>query len=101
MKPLYQRIVAIVIVCMPGLLAIYGITLLRDLIFEYIAGAAFQWLPFLGGLFCTSIGLYLIGSFLFYREKKNYKVQDKLLTPEEREEKRKHQKRGGNFLEKV
>lgn len=101
MKPVFQRIIAISLVCLPGVLAIYGWTTLRDLFFEYTAGQPFEWFPFLKGIGAFGIGLFMIGHFIFYREKKNYKVQDKLLTEEEREEKARNKKKGGSFLEKV
>ncbi|MGA9172741.1 MAG: DUF2627 family protein [Thermoactinomyces sp.] len=79
MKPIYQRIVAIIIMCLPGILAIYGWTLMRDILFDTFAGKAFAWLPFLGGLTAFIVGIFLLGSFIFYRDKKRNKVQAKLL----------------------
>lgn len=101
MKLLIQRIIAIIIVCIPGVLAIYGWTVLRDLFFEYTAGLPIKWWDLGRGIFCFAVGIYLLGSFIFYREKKNYNVQDKLLTPEEQEEKRQKKTKKRSFLEKV
>ncbi|SEN21672.1 DUF2627 family protein [Lihuaxuella thermophila] len=79
MKIIYQRILAILIMCIPGVLAIYGWTLLRDILFNYFAGQGFAWLPFLGGLFLLLFGLFILGGFIFHHDKKRNKIQPKLL----------------------
>ncbi|MDQ0417327.1 hypothetical protein J2Z48_001500 [Croceifilum oryzae] len=105
MKPIYQRIVAIVILCLPGVAGIYGWTEIREVIFYSAAGEGFGWLRFLWGLLLLVGSLYIIGGFIFYRDKKNNRISPKFLTPEERAE-RERQKQDPNykkpeFLDKV
>lgn len=76
---LYQRLLAFALLCIPGAAGIYGWTLMKDIIFESLAGEKFAWLPFLGGLILFLSGLFFLAGFLFYRDaKKNY-VQPMLL----------------------
>ena len=84
MKPIYQRILAIVLMCIPGVLGIYGWTLMRDITFDYFAGKGFAWLPFLGGLALLLLALYFLGGFIFYRDKKRNKIQPKLLKKDKK-----------------
>ncbi|RAL26547.1 DUF2627 domain-containing protein [Thermoflavimicrobium daqui] len=85
LKPVYQRILAILILCIPGALGIYGWTIIRDVLFNYFANQGFAWLPFLGGTLLLLIALYFLGGFIFYRDKKNNRIQPKLLSKEEQE----------------
>ncbi|OYD09808.1 DUF2627 family protein [Paludifilum halophilum] len=75
---IYQRILAILLLCIPGALGIYGWTLMRDVFFEYLAGQGFSWIPFLAGGILLLFGLFFIGGFLFYRDEKNNAIQPML-----------------------
>ncbi|SFJ30485.1 DUF2627 family protein [Thermoflavimicrobium dichotomicum] len=104
MKPIYQRILAILILCVPGALGIYGWTIIRDVLFNYFAQQGFAWGPFLGGLFLLLFALYFLGGFIFYRDKKRNRVQPKLLSKEEREQlasKKREKKDKYSFYKKV
>lgn len=79
MKPVYQRIIAIILMCLPGVLAIYGWTTMRDVLFNYTAGQPFAVLQFLGALAAFIIGLAIVGGFIFHRDKKRNKIQPWLL----------------------
>lgn len=80
MKPVYQRIIAILLMCIPGVLAIYGWTLMRDILFNFFGGQGMDWLPFLGGLSLLIFGLSLLGGFLFHHDRKRKRVQARLLS---------------------
>lgn len=71
-----KRIIALIIVLIPGILAVYGIKLMRDMVFN-IAHPLFPalWMQFLAGLFLFFIGLWFVGGFIFYRDKKRKRVQ--------------------------
>lgn len=86
MKPVYQRIIAILLLCLPGVAGIYGWTEIREVIFNSAAGVGFEWLRFLWGLSLLLISLYIIGGFIFYRDKKNNRISPKFLSAEERAE---------------
>ncbi len=77
-KPL-QRFLALVIVVIPGALAVVGITWMRDALFSIyhtpIHSILFQ--LGIGLLFCI-IGVVFIASFIHYRDRKrNYRANRK------------------------
>ncbi|MDR6224617.1 DUF2627 family protein [Desmospora profundinema] len=76
---IYQRILAILILCIPGATGVYGWTLLRDVFFDYVAGEGFQWGWFILGTLLFLGGLAFVGGFLFYRDAKRNQVQPMLL----------------------
>lgn len=86
MKPVYQRVIAILLLCIPGVVGVYGWTIIREVIFDTFAKQGFQWGRFLFGLVLLLGSLYIVGGFIFYRDKKNKRVQPKLLNKEELEE---------------
>lgn len=74
----FQRVMAILILCIPGAIGVYGWTWMRDVFFDYMAGRGFDWLSFLGGLILFLFGLAFLGGFIFYRDAKRNKIQPKL-----------------------
>lgn len=73
MKPIHQRIMAILLLCIPGALGIWGWTIMRNIVFDAFAGQGFAWLPFLGGLALLLFALAFLGGFIYYRDRKrNY-----------------------------
>ncbi|MFC0188331.1 DUF2627 domain-containing protein [Fictibacillus aquaticus] len=73
-----QRFIALLIVLIPGLLAVFGIKWMRDTLFGVLQ-APFPNLPlqFAAGFFSLIIGLAFVGGFIFYRDKKRSKLQPK------------------------
>nr|MDH3177298.1 DUF2627 domain-containing protein [Bacillus pumilus] len=68
------RILALVIILIPGALAALGIKLLRDTVFGIIiAPFPFLWLQGIAGLVFLGGGLYVVG-FILYRDRKRNKV---------------------------
>lgn len=73
MKPIYQRLIAVLLLCIPGALGIWGWTIMRDNIFDAFAGQGFAWFPFVGGLLLLLVSLAFLGGFIYYRDRKrNY-----------------------------
>jgi hypothetical protein len=71
-----QRIVALVILLIPGCIAVYGIKLMRDMVFNIgHPMIPYLWLQFLIGLLFFLIGLWFVAGFIFYRDRKRSKVQ--------------------------
>lgn len=71
-----QRFFALLLVLIPVILAVLGIKLIRDMSFAILQPPIpYLWLQFLIGLLCLIGGLYLIGGFIFHRDKKRNKVQ--------------------------
>lgn len=72
------RIIALILLLIPGLLAGYGIKLMRDMLFGILhAPFPYLWMQFFGGLLYFIIGLGFIGGFIFHRDRKRNKVQDR------------------------
>ncbi|MBA4535756.1 DUF2627 domain-containing protein [Bacillus aquiflavi] len=71
-----QRLIALIILLIPGMIAAIGIKLMRDMLFGILqAPFPFLWLQFLAGLFMFFIGLGFIGGFILHRDRKQNKVQ--------------------------
>lgn len=71
-----QRILALIIVLIPGALAALGIKYMRDVFFGIInPPIPYLWLQFLIGLLLFLVGLGFVAGFIFYRDRKRNKVQ--------------------------
>ncbi|WP_227395195.1 DUF2627 domain-containing protein [Jeotgalibacillus aurantiacus] len=70
------RIAALIVLLIPGVIAAYGIKLMRDMFFGIQASwMPALWLQFVAGLIMFIIGIGFIGGFLLHRDRKNNKVQ--------------------------
>ncbi|GIN85538.1 hypothetical protein J6TS2_19240 [Heyndrickxia sporothermodurans] len=70
------RIIALLIMVIPGIFAALGIKLMRDMTFGVLqAPFPYLWLQFLVGLIFFLGGLGFIAGFIFYRDRKRNKVQ--------------------------
>jgi hypothetical protein len=73
-----QRYIALFIVVLPALLAVYGIKQMRDIFFGFLNFPyPYLWVQFIAGLLSFILGLAFVGGFIFYRDKKRNKVQSK------------------------
>jgi Protein of unknown function (DUF2627) len=71
-----RRIIALLILVIPGFLAGYGIKLMRDMTFGILQSPIpFLWLQFLLGLILFIGGLAFVAGFIFHRDRKRNKVQ--------------------------
>ncbi|NIK12395.1 DUF2627 family protein [Alkalibacillus almallahensis] len=70
-----MRSIALFIMIIPGVIAAYGIILMRDAFFGQVAAIFFNnvFLQFIGGLILFVGGLGFIGGFIVYRDKKRGK----------------------------
>lgn len=72
------RIIALIILVIPGILAAYGIKLMRDMVFGISIGPfSYLWLQFLVGLILFIVGLSFIAGFIYHRDRKRDKVQSR------------------------
>lgn len=70
------RLIALIILLIPGFLAAYGIKLMRDMSFGILQPPfPFLWLQFLMGLLFFIGGLSFVAGFIFHRDRKRNKVQ--------------------------
>lgn len=73
-----SRLIALLIVAIPGFLAVLGFKLMRDTIFGVVQfHIPFLWLQLLIGLLLFLFGLIFVAGFIFYRDKKRKKLQPK------------------------
>ncbi|MGO4369796.1 DUF2627 family protein [Paenibacillus sp. YIM B09110] len=80
MKLLISRIIAIVLLVIPGLLACFGFLRMKNELFDYFSQFGndaitpdFHWLSFLLGFVMFGIGVGFIGGWTFFRDRKrNY-----------------------------
>lgn len=72
------RFIALMILVIPGVIAGYGIKLMRDTIFQILHSPfPSYWLQFLIGLVLCISGIAFIGGFILHRDRKNNKVAPK------------------------
>ncbi|MCA0990978.1 DUF2627 domain-containing protein [Pseudalkalibacillus hwajinpoensis] len=71
-----MRLVALLVVLIPGIIGVIGIKLMRDVLFG-VVNPPFTSLvvQFILGLIFLIAGLAFVGGFIFYRDRKRNKVQ--------------------------
>lgn len=81
-----QRLMAVLVIVIPGILAGYGWNLMRDAIFASFStsGEAFPVLKLIGGLILFLAGVAFIAGFWVYRDKKK---QNKIMMQNKNPEK--------------
>jgi hypothetical protein len=73
-----KRIIALIILVIPGFMAALGIKLMRDMTFGILQKPIpFLWLQFLLGLVFFIGGLSFVAGFIFYRDRKRNKLQQR------------------------
>lgn len=77
MKLLISRFIAIVILVIPGLMAMTGFLMMKNDLFDYFAmhgeedaAPVFAWLHFGGGLLLFLAGMSFLGGWIFFRDRK-------------------------------
>ncbi|MGG3450114.1 MULTISPECIES: DUF2627 domain-containing protein [Bacillaceae] len=77
------RIIALLILVVPGFLAGVGIKLMRDMLFGILQPPfPFLWMQFIAGLLLFLGGLGFVAGFIFRRDRKQDKVQPKFQNKE-------------------
>lgn len=70
------RLFALLILVLPGVVAVLGIKIMRDTLFGILHPMyGFLWLQFTAGLLFFLLGLAFIGGFILYRDRKRDKTQ--------------------------
>ncbi|UII54785.1 DUF2627 domain-containing protein [Cytobacillus spongiae] len=70
------RIIALIILLIPGFLAAVGIKLMRDMVFGILLDPfPYLWLQFIAGFVLFLFGLAFVAGFILYRDRKRNKVQ--------------------------
>ncbi|SEM88261.1 Protein of unknown function [Mesobacillus persicus] len=82
------RIIALIILIIPGALAAYGVKLMRDMVFGILQPPfPFAWIQFLIGLLLFLAGLAFIAGFVLRRDRKRNKVQARFRVPAVKDQK--------------
>ncbi|GAB1156825.1 MULTISPECIES: DUF2627 domain-containing protein [Paenibacillus] len=76
----FARFLAILVLVIPGLMAMKGFLMMKDALFLYYAehgndqiSPGFQWLSFGGGLLLFAAGMSFLGGWILFRDRKrNY-----------------------------
>lgn len=79
MKLVLSRLIAILLLVVPGLGAAYGFLLMKDSLFDYFAelgkpgpqNPVFDWVDFILGFIIFLIGVSFIGGWIFFRDRKH------------------------------
>ncbi|WP_027093741.1 DUF2627 domain-containing protein [Cohnella thermotolerans] len=79
MKLVISRLIAILLLVVPGLAAAYGFLLMKDALFDYFAQLGnvelttpkFAWLSFAIGFVLFILGVGFIGGWIFFRDRKH------------------------------
>ncbi|MBA4548531.1 DUF2627 domain-containing protein [Thermoactinomyces intermedius] len=74
-KPVYERILAIIIMCIPGASAAYSWKWMRDIFHDFLSGQPFAWLPFTGSLILFLASIAFLGGFIFHHDKKRNRLK--------------------------
>jgi uncharacterized membrane protein len=78
------RLLAFIVLLIPGLMAAGGIKLIRDTVFgKLIEPLPFLWLQLIIGVILLIVGLGFFAGFLLHRDRKNGKVQPKFAKKKE------------------
>lgn len=73
-----NRILALVILLVPGIMSVVGFKLMKDMVFGILyKPIPFLWLQFLIGLAMFIAGLWFIAGFILHRDRKRNKVQSR------------------------
>ncbi len=81
MNPLLARLIAVLLLVIPGLAATFGFLEMKDAVFAYVASfgeespstTGFGWGQFIFGLLLFGVGVGFIGGWIFFRDRKrNY-----------------------------
>jgi hypothetical protein len=93
MKLLISRIIAILLLVIPGLAAAYGFIEIKQVIFQFVAdkgrigdAAAFAWWRFIKGVVLFLAGVGFIGGWTFYRDRKRNYLAPKFMPARRRPE---------------
>ena len=74
------KIIALIILVIPGIIAGVGIKLMRDSVFGIVIDPfTYTALQFFVRLNMTIFGIWFIGGYLLYRERKNKRAQERFM----------------------
>lgn len=97
MNLLISRIIAILLLVIPGIAAAYGFIELKQVVFQYVADkgefgadASFHWWQFIKGIILFLAGVAFIGGWTFYRDRKRNYLAPKFMPARRRPQENKN-----------
>lgn len=82
-----MRFIALMLLVVPGVIAGYGIKLMRDTLFQILHHPfANLWLQFLFGFIICLLGVGFIGGYILHRERKNNRAAPRFQKKETKTE---------------
>jgi len=81
-----QKLVALLIMVIPAAIAVLGIKIMRDVLYQFFAMQPFQWGYFLLGLILFVIPVMFIGGFVLHHDRKRNRVQPRFMIREKDDE---------------
>jgi Ni/Fe-hydrogenase subunit HybB-like protein len=73
MKLIILRLIAVILLVIPGFFATYGFLRMKDAVFVSLGPNHMPWGMFLIGLLLFAVGIAFIGGWIFFRDRKrNY-----------------------------
>ncbi|GLO66524.1 MULTISPECIES: DUF2627 family protein [Oceanobacillus] len=79
-----QRLLAIIVIFIPGIIAAIGIKLMRDTLFDdFYAIFFYGSIQFIVGLILFILGVAFLGGFIIYRDRKKQKRQQQYIDTKE------------------
>ena len=87
-----NRILALIILLLPEIMAVVGFKLMKDMVFGILyKPIPFLWLQFLLGLAMFIAGIWFIAGFILHRDRKKNKVQSRFQNrePDEKDDDKK------------
>ncbi|MBN2984407.1 MULTISPECIES: DUF2627 domain-containing protein [Cohnella] len=87
MRLVISRLIAILLLVVPGLAAAYGFLLMKDALYEYFVQLGdvqmqdprFEWLSFAFGFILFFAGVGFIGGWIFFRDRKHKYVAPRFM----------------------
>lgn len=72
------KYIALAILVIPGIVAVVGVKLIRDTLFNALDQPfPYLWIQFGSGLLMTASGIAFVGGWIFYRDRKRHYVAQK------------------------
>ncbi len=73
MRLIAARLIAVLLLVIPGIAATYGFLLMQEAFFAALGPDPLPWLKFLAGVILFAAGVAFIGGWIFFRDRKrNY-----------------------------
>ncbi|CCQ95647.1 conserved exported hypothetical protein [[Clostridium] ultunense Esp] len=74
-----DRLIALLLILIPGLVAAFGWNLMKTSLIDSLADRHFPLFQFIGGLLLFAVGVFYLAGYIFYKDGKRRYLQPKFL----------------------